>query len=321
MKVKSYLGFIIATAVTAAVSIILAVVFSVYGFSAVNIFYMPFLGIGKGIRVLSLLGSVGNVFAIIIYALVCLIPAGVAVAFFIRDKKLTASKITLLVLSGYLFAMEYFFINQNAVQFIMNGYLTAEVRESFLSVFNFGISLAFYGLLLFAACFKAAAGAKNGGEKLGKTVKILSAVVGCVCCYSFFGSELISFIADCKIGGADAGLGAVTFLFHGGLYALLYIAALVAYGGVKAFRENLFAPSNTVILKRISRLCLWAFFGGIISCIILNVLNFAFVSFIQNVSFELTVPLTVVIVSVGAALACKLLERAIELHEENALTI
>lgn len=321
MKAKKYLGFIIATAATATLSIIFAAVFSVYGFKAINIFYMPFLWIGKGIRALSLTGSVGNGFAIIVYALLCLIPAGVAVGFFIRDKKITASKITLVILSGYCFAMEYFFINQNAVQFFMNDLLNAETRASFLSVFNFGISLAFYGLLLLAACFKAVAGAKNGGEKSGKIVKILAAVIGCVCCYSFFCGELISFISKCKAGGADAGLGAVALLLHGGLYALLYLAAFVAYGGVKAFKENLFAHSNTLILKRISRLCLWAFFGGIISCVLLNVLNFAFISFIKSVSFELSVSLTVAIVSAGAYLSCKLLERAIELHEDNALTI
>lgn len=321
MKVKRYLGFIIATAVTAALSVILAAVFSVYGVAAVNIFYMPFLWIGKGLRAMSLAGIAGNVFAIIIYALVCLIPAGVAATYFIRDKKITASKITLLVLSGYCFAMMYFFINQNAVCFFMNDYLTAQAREGYLSVFNFGIALAFYGLLLLAVCFKAVSGVNKKSEKLGAIVKILSAVVGCVCCYALFGGELISFISDCKVGGADAWLGAVALMLHGGLYALLYLAAFVAYGGVGAFSENLFAPKNTAVLKRVSKLCLWAFFGGIISCILLNILNFAFVSFIKYVSFELSVPLTVAIVAAGAALACKLLERAIELHEENALTI
>ena len=320
MKAKKYLGFIISTAVTAVISVILAAVITVYGFTAVNGLYLPFLGIGKGLRALSLIGGAGNVFAIIIYVVICLIPAGVAVVFFIRDKKITASKITLLLLSGYCFAMEYFFINQNSVTFFITQ-MPDEARESFLSVFNLGIALAFYGLLILAACFKVVSGAKKKGEKLGGIVKILSAAVGCACCYLFFGSELVSFIAKCKVGGADCGLGAVAFLFHGGLYALLYIAAFTAYGGVKSFRENLFAPSNTAILKRISRLCLWAFFGGIISCIVLNILNFAFVSFIKNVAFELSVSLTVAIVSAGAALACKLLERAIFLHEENALTI
>lgn len=313
-------GFLTASAAAALIAVVYTVCTIVFAVEEpLYIFPAPFVSFGKGLRALSLSGSAGNGAAIALYVLFCSIPALVALVAFCRDKKFTASKLLLVLLSAYLFAMIYLLINPNVICFSVE--LTADMRERFLSVLYVGMAFAFYGLLLLSVCVRLVRKAKREDAAFYRTVRLLCAFTGCVLAFLFFGVELADMIGTLRNGVADAIVGAVTLLLHGALYGLLFAAAFFAYVGVEGLKTSLFAAENAALLRKISRLCLADFLGGIAVCVILNILNLALTPVLCNVRFDFTVSVWVAAVAALCLFACKLLLRAIELYEENRLTI
>lgn len=74
----------------------------------------PFELIGKVLRYLSLSGATGNVIAIILYAIVCLLPVA-ATAYMLKIKKAKWEEILLALLSALLFWSIYMFINPGKI--------------------------------------------------------------------------------------------------------------------------------------------------------------------------------------------------------------
>ena len=77
---------------------------------ALQIMYLPFELIGKGLRVLSLSSAIGNVIAIIIYAAISMIPA-IYVIYQRKRGRTHKEDILLVVFTGLLFYSLYMFIN------------------------------------------------------------------------------------------------------------------------------------------------------------------------------------------------------------------
>ncbi len=317
---KQRRGFWISSSIAAAVAVMIAVCARVFAIETqLQIVYLPFALLGKGLRALSLSGSGGNAAAISLYIVCCATPVLIALIALCRDRKCTVSKLLLVLLSGYTFAMMYFFINPNVVRFSVE--MPQEAREGFLMILNIGMAFAFYGLLLLGVAVKVIAKAKREEAAFYRTVKLLCAFAGCVLVFLCFGFELTNFLEAVKNGVADAIMGAITLLLHGALYGLLYAAACIAYGGAEKIKTNLYSPENVKLLKRVSRLCLWDFLGSIAVCVILNVLNFALTPVLHNVAFEFTVSVSVAAIAAVCLFAANLLLRAIDLYEENRLTI
>lgn len=309
-------AFFIASAAAAVLAVCLL---CVRGTIDLQIVSYPFELLGKGLRALSLSGSGGNVAAVILYALCCALPALIAGIALFRDRRFTAAKLLLLLLSGYSFAMLYFFINPNLIAFSLD--LTGEARELFLSVLNIGMAFAFYGLLLLCVAVRLIARARREEAAFYRAVRLLCAAAGCALAFLFFGFELAELISAIQTGGADAVVGVISLILHGGLYGCLYAAVMLVYGGAERLKTNLFAEENAALLKKVSRLFLADFLGGIAVCVLLNVLNFALSPYLQNMAFEFDVSVWVAAIAAVCLFACKLLLRAIELYEENRLTI
>lgn len=77
---------------------------------ALQIMYLPFELIGKGLRVLSLSSAIGNVIAIIIYAAISMIPA-IYVIYQRKKGRTHKEDILLVAFTGLLFYSMYMFIN------------------------------------------------------------------------------------------------------------------------------------------------------------------------------------------------------------------
>lgn len=318
--IKRGRGFIVSTAAVAAAAVVYTACMCVFGLEKqLYAFSAPFVLVGKGLRALSLSGAAGNAAAMVLYAALCSIPALLAVLAFFRDRRLTVSKLLLLLLSGYSFAMMYFFVNPNAVRFSVEP--SSEVRQQFLSVLFLGMAFAFYALLLLCVAVKLVGGARRDEAAFYRSVRLLCVLAGCAVAFAFFGFELSAFVASVQRGAADAAVGAVTLLLHGALYALLFTAALSVYGGTEELRADLYSPKNVALLKNVSRLCLADFLGGIAVCAFLNLLNFSLTPVLHNAAFEFTVSVSVAAIAAVCLFACKLLLRAIDLNEENQLTI
>ena len=82
-----------------------------FAFIAVlQIMYLPFELIGKGLRVLSLSSAIGNVIAIIIYAAISMIPA-IYIIYQRKRGRTQKEDILLVAFTGLLFYSLYMFIN------------------------------------------------------------------------------------------------------------------------------------------------------------------------------------------------------------------
>ena len=77
---------------------------------ALQIMYLPFELIGKGLRVLSLSSAIGNVIAIIIYAAISMIPA-IYVIYQRKRGRTHKEDILFVAFTGLLFYSMYMFIN------------------------------------------------------------------------------------------------------------------------------------------------------------------------------------------------------------------
>ena len=78
--------------------------------AALQIMYLPFELIGKGLRFLSLSSAIGNVIAIIIYAAISMIPA-IYIIYQRKRGRTQKEDILLVVFTGLLFYSLYMFIN------------------------------------------------------------------------------------------------------------------------------------------------------------------------------------------------------------------
>lgn len=95
MKKKIYLGILILEAI---VCVIFCVLGTISGENVADMMAFPFAPIGKGLRALSLSGSVGNIVAILLYGGISLLPLGLVL--FHAKKKILHAEDALLV--GYL---------------------------------------------------------------------------------------------------------------------------------------------------------------------------------------------------------------------------
>ena len=78
--------------------------------AALQIMYLPFELIGKGLRFLSLSSAIGNVIAIIIYAVISMIPA-IYIIYQRKEEEHRKKTYYLLHSQGLLFYSMYMFIN------------------------------------------------------------------------------------------------------------------------------------------------------------------------------------------------------------------
>ena len=78
--------------------------------AALQIMYLPFELIGKGLRFLSLSSAIGNVIAIIIYAVISMIPA-IYIIYQRKRGRTQKEDILLVAFTGLLFYSMYMFIN------------------------------------------------------------------------------------------------------------------------------------------------------------------------------------------------------------------
>ncbi|MBB2181695.1 hypothetical protein H0486_02235 [Lachnospiraceae bacterium MD1] len=111
---------------------------------AILLLYIPFDLIGKGLRCLSLQSSIGNIIALIIYALLCLTPIFWLVFRKLR-KQLNYSDILLPIISIYSFYMLFLFVNPNLMYRHVPELF---MDESALSIVRLSLAIIFFTLVI-----------------------------------------------------------------------------------------------------------------------------------------------------------------------------
>lgn len=123
MSKKRLLGMILA--IEAVVCIVFSFVWREQLDSNIfKMFEIPFELIGGGLRYLSLSNQIGNIIALIIYFIICLLPIVVGI-YHIKNNKLKWEEVFLLILSALMFWGIYIFINPGKIMDIQ-GVITTE---------------------------------------------------------------------------------------------------------------------------------------------------------------------------------------------------
>ena len=124
--------------------------------AALQIMYLPFELIGKGLRFLSLSSAIGNVIAIIIYAAISMIPA-IYIIYQRKRGRTQKEDILLVAFTGLLFYSMYMFINPGLMYQKMPDIFSMD--QNSLIVMKIIYAFIIYSVLISfadAACGKAA---------------------------------------------------------------------------------------------------------------------------------------------------------------------
>ena len=138
--------------------------------AALQIMYLPFELIGKGLRFLSLSSAIGNVIAIIIYAAISMIPA-IYVIYQRKRGRTHKEDILLVAFTGLLFYSMYMFINPGLMYQKMPDIFSMD--QSSLIVMKIIYAFIVYSVLIMWLIMKAIRFLEMTARRIGKAAYIL----------------------------------------------------------------------------------------------------------------------------------------------------
>ena len=282
----------------------------------------PFAQIGDGLRALSLSGSTGNVVAVAIYCILCLLPMLWMLIRAFR-KRVCGEDALLPLLSGVLFAVMYWMVNPAYFAMHLGVGGTGGTNRAFAGVAVYSI-IAGYAILRVLRSFT-----QSEGGRLIRSLKWLMAALCAIFVYAIFGSGLDGLLgAGMELKRANSALGgaellpsyiflAVQYLINALPYALSVAIIFAAIGLLARLEENPYDEEIAVSARGISWLCRRAVIAIMISQIAANVLQLALGALLHSSRYTLSIPLLTVIFVLAALLMAGYFEQARLIKDDN----
>lgn len=296
----------------------LCVLFCALGGSADGVLFFPLAPIGGWLRRLSLSGSGGNVLAIVIYVLICLLPATLCLFHWLKGKRHTED-LLLLAASAALFYSLYLLINP----------ALAEARYSLLAkpALN-GLVWVLIAAWLVLVLLRLAFEDKRGAEKCGKLILFALAAVYVFCLFYQLPAEAAGEIR--ALNEANT--------FHNGLglsWAVIILRALAAAVPcglsllalhlsqklLDAAVEDRYSEETLTLSQRLARFCRAALTAEVLLCTGVYLLQMVLAPQLRSISFEVEFPVSSVAVALAALLLSRLLGESKQLKEDNDLFV
>jgi hypothetical protein len=317
--------FILILAAEAVLCVAAALALKLQGGSAyVTIAQFPFAEVGLLLRSLSLSGTVGNVAAIVLYAMLCTVPLAV-VALRIKKRALKAEDALLVIMSGFGFYMMYMMVNPG----ILSRIPCYAVGDSGKAV----LGGTFYSLLigyLVLRLLRHAGG--SGTDKLLRVMRLLFAIVALVLVFSvaYIGvSDVRSELAAIKAANTDpsVSLGLTTFFVV--LRFVLTQSPVVMELGIfllgmrlcEALREDRYGEVAIDAARKLASFAKIMVVVILLCCITRNLAQVVFAGSLISVDFLATLPLSEIVVAVGALLLTRFFVASRELKQDNQMII
>ncbi len=246
---------------------------------------------------LSLSGSVGNAIAVVIYALICLIPVFVLL-FRISRKTFVKTDSILVLMSAVLFAVIYLLINPSEMG------AHGMVEEASMVAFSFWSLLVGYLVLKFAEILK-----NTEGKRTEKLLSVVLKIIGAVFMFALCTSEFTK---------AEVGIVTVFSALNSVLPALLGIRTVFfALDLLTEFSLDRYSENTVREAEKLSRFCILALELTVGISALLSVLQLRFINELSSVNFSVEIPL----VSIGFILLLLMLSGFIKeskaLKEDN----
>ena len=296
----------------------LCVLFCALGGAADAALSFPLAPIGGWLRRLSLSGSLGNGAAIVIYALICLLPAGL---FLFRRLKGNRHWEDLLLpaVSVALFYSLYLLINP----------ALAESRYSLMAkpALN-GLVWVLIVAWLVLVLLRMAFADRQGAEKYGKLIVIALMAVFVFCLFYQYPAEAIGEIRTLnEANTAHSGLELSWFVIvlralAGSVPCALSLFALyLSRKLLDAAAEDSFSEETLTLSQRLARFCRAALTAEVLLCAGVYALQIILAPRLRSISFAVEFPVSSVAVALAALLLSRLLGESKQLKEDNDLFV
>ena len=246
---------------------------------------------------LSISGAFGNAIAVVLYALICLIPVFVLL-FRISRKTFVKTDSILVLMSAVLFAVIYLLINPSE----MGAHGMGE--EASMVAFSFWSLLVGYLVLKFAEILK-----NTEGKKTEKLFSVVLKIIGAVFMFALCTLEFTK---------AEVGIVTVFSALNSVLPAVLGIRTVFfALDLLTEFSLDRYSENTVREAEKLSRFCILALELTVGVSALLSVLQLRFINELSSVNFRVEIPL----VSIGFILLLLMLSGFIKeskaLKEDN----
>ncbi len=298
----------------------------------------PFVQVGYGLRVLSLLGGGGNALALVIYVVLSAVPL-LYLVWLWKKRELFGEDCLLVVLSILSFFTLYYMINPSLIPG-MADFLWSDSGNFYKSLFSGTI----YGLVFCYVILRIVRVLKGADkEKLQAYLVILLRILAVVFVYLAFGACVQNLLAEMEnlragntmivegwhpmLGLTYSGLGiSYGFLVLRCLanmlpYLLDVAVTLAALDLLSAMKEDCYSEESIRASEKLSQLCVVSLSVTVVVTALLNILQLMFLGELHAVHISVSIP----VLSVAFALAVLLLNRLLgenkTLKEDNDLFI
>lgn len=292
-------------------------------FTAIIVF--PFEQIGMLLRKLSLSGDIGNVFSIIVYVVISLIPIFVLFIYKKRRELCTEDSL-LVVLSAVLFVVLYLLINPG----LLGNYLgSAEgliLGKVLLGGMAYSVLFGYIILRILRFFFIADA------DRLQKYITVLLCVLNIFFIYLAFGAQfdsLLNSMDALRTGntGAEQSLG-MSYMF----LVLQYIVnalpnvlnVLVVFAGINLLKElaiDKYSEATVAASIALSRLCGLVLIIIVISNIGFNLLQLIFANVLRVINGTIQIPMLPIAFVLIALLLAQYIRENKKLKDDNDMFI
>lgn len=292
-----------------------------------DIFAFPFEQVGKGLRVLSLSGMIGNVIAIVLYIFVSIIPFGIYLYMRIRKKE---KKIDLLLplLSCFLFEMLYFMINPGLMPEVLAGT---------------GKGLwggTFYSFLVGYLILRVTIGVKKDIVSLQKSLRIVLYSIMILFAWSVLAEVFLSLPASIEavkrmntaVGDPFSGysgpglLMTYVFLILKSLITALPngLCAVIVFFCIKTLNvllEERYCEKADEFVKKVASLCKKSLVLVLVASMGFNFMQLLFSSQLYHINLEINIPIFTILFLLTIHMMASYIEENRKLKEDNELFI
>jgi len=293
------------------------------GFPVVMAF--PFEQVGVFLRSLSLSGSMGNMTAIVIYAVVSLIPIVILLAL-MKKRKLYREDGLLVLMSAILFAVLYLMINPGFIGSFFGKAVGLDIGKAILGGSVYSVIFGYLVLRILRLFFN------SNTEKLQKYMTVLLCLLNVFFVYICFGSCFCGFlnsIASLRSGntGNEHLLG-MTYVFLALRYsvdALPYIFdVLVVFSALRLLDEmyaNRYSDESVDAAGRLSRMCGIALAATVFANVMFNILQLLFARMLMVINNSVQIPFLSIVFVLAVLLLARFISENKKLKDENDMFI
>lgn len=286
-----------------------------------TIMAFPFEQIGLTLRMLSLSGTTGNIVAIALYMLLCLVPCFILL---IRKKRGLHLEDGLLgLLSASLFAALYLMINPGLIASILNsGNPGLPVMKSILGGTVYSILCAYIILRVLRLFFT------NGIEKLQSYMSVLLCLLNILFVYLIFGAGVTSLLDSfTTLQSGNVGnehLLGVSYVF----LVLQFIVdslpfalnILVVFAGLTLLHEmmtNRYSEASVIAAEKLSRFCGIVLSITVLTTVAFNILQLLFAKALLILNNSIQIPLFSIVFVLATLLLSRFVAENKALKDDN----